>query len=424
MAELRGAQKGGKKKNNGGKAVEAEATLTKKAPPKKEGRSWGKEKKLSKQEAAALDRSADVGEQDSQQSRAVIAAKMREKFGSVPEVGESFGEEWMEVDESSEESEGAEEEKEDTKASSGLFSMFSTLIKGKELTKADLEPVMENIYDKLVGKNVAQDIAEKLVESVSASLVGTRQPSFTRLKTVASAALEKTLTKVLTPKRNVNILQGIADAKKQNRPYTICFVGVNGVGKSTSLAKVTAYLRSKGKSVGIAACDTFRSGAIEQLKTHASALDVTLYQSGYNKDAAAVATYGIRQAQKDGTDVCLIDTAGRMQDNEPLMRALSKLIIVNNPDLVLFVGEALVGNDGVDQLTKFNEALVNLSSETVPRTIDGIVLTKFDTIDDKVGAAISMTYASGAPIVFVGVGQQYRDIRLLNAAALLKKLLR
>lgn len=113
-----------------------------------------------------------------------------------------------------------------------------------------------------------------------------------------------------------------------------------------------------------------------------------------------------------------------MQDNEPLMRALSKLITVNQPDLVLFVGEALVGNEAVDQLMKFNQALADFSNMEVPRLIDGIVLTKFDTIDDKVGACISMTYTTGQPIVFVGTGQTYTDMKNLNATAVVKALLR
>ena len=103
-------------------------------------------------------------------------------------------------------------------------------------------------------------------------------------------------------------------------------------------------------------------------------------------------------------DVILIDTAGRMQDNEPLMKSLARLVKLNNPDLILFIGEALVGNDGLDQLTKFNKALIDLSDKDNIREIDGILLSKFDTVDDKVGAALSMTYSSGKPIVYVGVG--------------------
>uniref|UniRef100_A0A6N2M5B4 SRP54-type proteins GTP-binding domain-containing protein n=1 Tax=Salix viminalis TaxID=40686 RepID=A0A6N2M5B4_SALVM len=119
-----------------------------------------------------------------------------------------------------------------------------------------------------------------------------------------------------------------------------------------------------------------------------------------------------------------VDTAGRMQDNEPLMRALSKLIYLNNPDLVLFVGEALVGNDAVDQLSKFNQKLADLSASPNPRLIDGILLTKFDTIDDKVGAALSMVYISGSPVMFVGCGQSYTDLKKLNVKAIVKTLLK
>ena len=149
-----------------------------------------------------------------------------------------------------------------------------------------------------------------------------------------------------------------------------------------------------------------------------------VFDKGYAKDAADVAASALMKAKKDGTDVVLIDTAGRMQDNEPLMRSLAKLMHTAQPDLVLFVGEALVGNDGVDQLRKFNSSLENFTPPgREPRGIDGIVLTKFDTIDDKVGAAISMVYESGQPIVFVGVGQGYQDLRTLNPQVVCNSLL-
>jgi len=174
----------------------------------------------------------------------------------------------------------------------------------------------------------------------------------------------------------------------------------------------------------MAACDTFRAGAIEQLRTHALALRVPLYERGYTKEASAVASDAIMSAKREKQDVLLIDTAGRMQDNQPLMQALSKLISNNSPDTVLFVGEALVGNDAVDQLSKFNKCLTDLCEQEQPRLIDGIVLTKFDTIDDKVGAAISMTYCTGQPIVFVGTGQTYRDLKRMNVRMLIRALLK
>ncbi len=132
------------------------------------------------------------------------------------------------------------------------------------------------------------------------------------------------------------------------------------------------------------------------------------------------------QATKDRQDVVLIDTAGRMQDNERLMQALAKLVAVNRPDLILFVGEALAGNDSVDQLTKFNQSLVDfaIGGTEVPRTVDGIMLSKFDTVDDQVGTAVSLVYSSGLPIVFLGTGQHYSDLKKLNVQAVVKALLK
>lgn len=133
-----------------------------------------------------------------------------------------------------------------------------------------------------------------------------------------------------------------------------------------------------------------------------------------------IAQAAVKQATEEGTDVVLIDTAGRMQNNEPLMRALAKLVNINTPDLVLFVGEALVGNDGVDQLQFFNQTLVDNTDPV--RSVDGIVLTKYDTIDDKVGAAVSMVYKTGQPIVFVGVGQHYSSLKRLDVAEVVQQL--
>eukprot|EP00455_Lapot_gusevi_P045170 TRINITY_DN5748_c0_g1_i2.p1 TRINITY_DN5748_c0_g1~~TRINITY_DN5748_c0_g1_i2.p1 ORF type:complete len:281 (+),score=87.08 TRINITY_DN5748_c0_g1_i2:613-1455(+) len=278
--------------------------------------------------------------------------------------------------------------------------------------------------ESLMAKNVAGEISAKLCESVCASLLGQKLGTFGTVRSTAKKAMEEALTRILTPRKNIDVLHGINTAREERRPYTIVFVGVNGVGKSTSLAKVGNFLLSKGLRVNLVACDTFRAGAVEQLRTHARSLGVPLFERGYNKDPAQVAAEGIRQAKAEGADVVLIDTAGRMQDNEPLMRALTKLISQNRPDLILFVGEALVGNDGVDQLTKFNRCLINFSLDQNPRLIDGIVLTKFDTIDDKVGAAISMTYTTGQPIMFVGTGQQYSDLKRMNAKTLIKALLK
>ena len=188
---------------------------------------------------------------------------------------------------------------------------------------------------------------------------------------------------------------------------------------STTLAKVAYYLKSHNHSPLIAACDTFRSGAVEQLKVHADCLGVPLFQRGYAKSPSDVARLAIQHAAAAGNDVVLIDTAGRMQNNIPLMAALKKLKDENAPDVVCFVGEALVGNDGVNQLRMFSKALSPTSATT---GVDCVVLTKFDAVSDKVGAAVTMCGVTGVQVAFVGTGQKYNHLRKLSAGMVVKRL--
>ncbi|KAI4529920.1 hypothetical protein MG293_019776 [Ovis ammon polii] len=319
----------------------------------------------------------------------------------------------------------------------GMFGMLKGLVGSKSLTREDMESVLDKMRDHLIAKNVAADIAVQLCESVANKLEGKVMGTFSTVTSTVKQALQESLVQILQPQRRVDMLRDIMDAQRHQRPYVVTFCGVNGVGKSTNLAKISFWLLENGFSVLIAACDTFRAGAVEQLRTHTRRLSalhppenhggrtmVQLFEKGYGKDAAGIAMEAIAFARNQGFDVVLVDTAGRMQDNAPLMTALAKLITVNTPDLVLFVGEALVGNEAVDQLVKFNRALADHSMAQTPRLIDGIVLTKFDTIDDKVGAAISMTYITSKPIVFVGTGQTYCDLRSLNAKAVVAALMK
>jgi len=332
------------------------------------------------------------------------------------------------------EDEDEDEEDEGTGGGSKKRGWMANMLRGVSgktvLDQQDIDPMLETLKSRLMSKNVAAEIADKLCESVASRLLGTKLGSFQRVSTTVHTAMHHALTRILTPRRNVDIMQDIIAAKQNNKVYSIVFIGVNGVGKSTNLAKVAYWLLQHDMKVMIAACDTFRAGAVEQLKTHCRRLEATtgvnvpLFERGYEKDPAAVAMEGMRAAKKAGCDVLLVDTAGRMQDNKPLMEALSKLIDVNNPDLCLFVGEALVGNDAVDQLKKFNQWLLDLSTKTPPHLIDGIVLTKFDTVDEKVGAALSMVYESGAPVMFVGCGQTYTDLRKLNVKQITNGLLK
>lgn len=326
------------------------------------------------------------------------------------QVGQMKGELKNIETESEEESSEEEEEEEEVAQKShakgskgggfGMFNVFKNLVGSKMLTKEDLVPVLDKMKEHLVAKNVAADISEKLCGSVAAKLEGKVLGTFGSITSTVKQTLNESCVQILSPKRRVDILRDAMECKQQKRPYCVTFCGVNGVGKSTNLAKICFWLVENGFRVLIAACDTFRAGAVEQLRTHTHKLNalhppekhagqkmVQLYEKGYGKDAAGIAMEAINYARDCHIDVVLVDTAGRMQDNEPLMRSLAKLIKVNQPDLVLFVGEALVGNEAVDQLVKFNQALADHSNMTNPRLIDGIILTKFDTIDDKVGAA-------------------------------------
>lgn len=317
----------------------------------------------------------------------------------------------------------------------GMMGQFS----GKYLTDDDLDVPLEEMEKMLTGKNVAREIAQDICLTVRKKLVGKKMASFTRVKTAVRQALEMAIEKILRPGRGrgggeeVELLRNVvskresgmmgkmfgASSSEGKRPYVIVMVGINGVGKSTSLAKIAYYLKSNNCNPLLAACDTFRSGAVEQLNVHAKCLNVPLYQKGYAKDPASVATAAIDHATKEGNDVVLVDTAGRMQNNIPLMKALSNLVVQNSPDLVLFVCEALVGNDGMDQLDMFNKAL---RSGGHKRRIDGIVLTKFDTVSDKVGAALTLTKVTGAPVVFVGTGQKYTHLKKLSVQSIIKSL--
>lgn len=364
-------------------------------PRVKAGREW--DDVIRKEDAAKLNRS----------NHAKASAPLEE---IIPQKQEKIVLEDLETDSSN--------------SSMGFFqSYFGGLTGNKVLTAADLESVLLKFKQHLMEKNVAAEIADKLCQSVGASLEGKKISTFQGITSTVKTALEESLTRILTPKRHIDILREVA-AVKGERPYTITFCGVNGVGKSTNLAKVSAWLMQNGLTVMLAACDTFRAGAVEQLGVHAKKLGIMLYERGYGKDAAGIAADAISFAKEKKIDVVLIDTAGRMQHNEPLMRSLAKLVNINKVDLVLFVGEALVGNDGVDQLVTFNKALADLSTTVPPRVVDGIILTKFDTIDDKVGAAISMVYSTGQPIVFLGTGQHYTDLKKMSVATVIKTLLK
>ena len=292
------------------------------------------------------------------------------------------------------------------KRSSGQ-SLLSLLNFNYVCDEDNIKEPMQKFRQGLIQKNVADDVADVLVSSMVASMIGKK----VKAKTFKQN-FKNEVEKILFPSNRTNIINEIK--AKKNEPYTIVFVGINGVGKSTTLSKVAAKLSQHNFKVSISACDTFRSGAVEQLQKHCDALSLPLYSGKYGDDPAKVAKSSISKAKAEGRDVVLIDTAGRMQNNESLMKQLANLVVSNNVDLILFVGEAITGNDSVNQVTEFNNSLIDYSSVKSPRAIDGLCITKYDTIDDKAGTVLSLVHAVGKPILFVGVGQTYQDLMLVD----------
>lgn len=326
----------------------------------------------------------------------------------------------------------SDDEDENKKSLFGRFkSSVVNLTNSGPLKESDIDKLLETFANGLYTKNVAMEIAEEICASLKQKLLKEKSQLLTSTKTIVKNALRESIRKILTPKRNIDLLSMALKKKEEGRPFVVAFIGVNGVGKSTNLAKVAYMFKNNGFSVMLAACDNFRAGAVEQIKTHGRCLEVPVFERGYKDDAANIAKAAIKEATAKKIDVVLIDTAGRMQDNEPLMRSLARLVNINNPDVVMFICEALAGGDLIDQVTKFNLSLREMSSnllkngegEEEGREIDGIVLSKFDTVDDKVGATLSLTYSTGKPIVFIGTGQKYHHLKKLNVDMIVKCLL-
>lgn len=400
--------------------------------------------KISKAALAQLDRSSDKVSNDNRNLDPIEAA-MADDSNALKEARAAYlpsSEEtpaWLQEEETFEFEEDNDSGKNNnigqTKKSPGFSfqGVFQQISGNKILSEEDLDIPLKEMERMLVSKNVAQEVATEIIDGVRSSLKGKRMPSFSRVKTTVRAALEHSIAKLLSPHRDINILRDAISKRestsgsslfsssnssgKGSQPYVIVMVGINGVGKSTSLAKLAYYLKTNDCSPLVAACDTFRSGAVEQLGVHAKCLDVPLFHKGYAKDPSSVAKEAITFAKQNKNDVVLIDTAGRMQNNAPLMKALRNLIYENSPDLVIFVGEALVGNDGLDQLQMFDRGLMTGNGNG---GVDGIILSKFDTVNEKVGAALGMTKLSGKPVLFTGVGQKYHHLKKLSVNSVIK----
>jgi fused signal recognition particle receptor len=280
---------------------------------------------------------------------------------------------------------------------------FSLLDKAKSLVfeqevildEGDLNEPMWELEMALLESDVALPVAEEIVKSVKSELVGAKKKIGANTGAIAEDALRSALIKLLSE----NHLDFDEYIKGAPRPVKILFVGVNGTGKTTSIAKVARYLMDHGYSVVLAAGDTFRAGAIEQLEVHGEKLGLKVVKHKTGGDPAAVIFDAIEYARAHNKDIVLADTAGRLHTNINLMDQMKKIVRVTHPDLLIFVDEAIAGNDAVERARLFNES--------VP--INGSILTKTDA-DAKGGSAISIAYVTGKPVLFLGVGQTYPDL--------------
>jgi fused signal recognition particle receptor len=278
---------------------------------------------------------------------------------------------------------------------------------GAVIRESQLDNVLWEMELALLESDVAMEALEEMKIIIKKRLVGLRVENKAAITPTIEKALKASLVELLSKSEfDSNIL-----LEKRESPLIIAFVGVNGTGKTTTIARVTNWLKDNGKSVVLAAADTFRAGAIEQLELHANRLRCKIIKHQSGGDPAAVAFDAVEHAKAKHRDIVLIDTAGRMQTNSNLMDEMKKIKRVAKPDLIFFVGDSLAGNDAVDQAKKFHEAV----------GIDAVVLTKLD-VDAKGGAALSISSAIGKPIAFVGIGQEYEDIMPFDAAWIVERI--
>jgi fused signal recognition particle receptor len=270
----------------------------------------------------------------------------------------------------------------------------------KELSDKNLKDAVWELQMVLIQNDVAVEAAEHICELTKEKLLGSRTGRLENVSKLFKSAILESVLEVLTPTYPLNLLEFVKEKRSKGEVTTILFVGVNGTGKTTTLAKIAHMLKNNGFSVVIAAGDTFRAGSIEQLERHAERLGIRVIKQDYGADAAAVAFDAIAHAKAKHIDVVLIDSAGRMQSNKNLLEEMKKIARVANPDLKLFVGDALAGNDALSQAREFNTAI----------GINGAILTKVDA-DPSGGAALSIAYVTGRPVILIGIGQGYDDIK-------------
>ena len=294
---------------------------------------------------------------------------------------------------------------------SGVNNILQKISKS-ELGGKDLDQFLEEFKLDLIQNDVALPVAERICHLMKDKLHGTPVPRFSDKRGVVGSALRESLRKIMSATQEVDLISLIEQKRAQNSPTIIVFLGINGTGKTTSIAKVAKLLLKRGFTAIIACADTYRAGSIEQMEGHAQRIGVKTIKHKYGADAAAVAFDAVNYARSHGTNTVLVDTAGRMQTNRNLLDEMKKIIRVSNPDLKILVVDALTANDAVEQSKSFDEAV----------GVDAIILAKLDA-DSKGGSAISVSFTTGKPVIYAGVGQGYDDLVPFNLDFVFKNIL-
>lgn len=292
------------------------------------------------------------------------------------------------------------------------FSSLTKVVSEKKLSEKEVDDVLFNLQLGLLESDVAQEVADKITTDLRSQFAGLKVERSKDPGQLIRDALRNSILGVFEKAGNIDVVALAEAAKKRGEPFTILFLGINGTGKTTTVAKFAYFLKQNGLSVVVAAGDTHRAGAIEQLTEHAERMSVKVIAQRYGADPAAVARDGVLYAKSHHVDVVIVDTAGRMQTNQNLMEEMSKIVRVVSPNLKVFIGDSLAGNDAISQARMFSEYT----------GFDGAILTKTDA-DTKGGAALSISYVTGRPIMFLGVGQEMKDLKKFDPQAFVDLLL-
>ena len=276
---------------------------------------------------------------------------------------------------------------------------ITTTASQRTLKEGDTIKILTEFELALIESDIAPVIAENLVKKVKETITGTKVDRSLDTESHLRAHLKNVVKNVLNEASDLDFLKVINEKKKTGNLFSIVFLGINGTGKTTTISKIGKLLKDNDFSVVFAAADTHRAGAIEQLTEHAKRLSLKVIAQSYGADPGAVARDAVLYARSHNIDVVLIDTAGRMQTSKNLMDEMSKIIRVVEPDLKIFVGDALAGSDTVSQAKEFSEYT----------EFDAAILTKIDA-DAKGGAALSIISVTGKPIIFLGMGQEYENL--------------